>query len=67
MCDLCVDDEETRDGERARLINVSGRLRRLAMDYEGLAAGRIAPHGEDGRHVALRAKSLIKELFNDWI
>lgn len=67
MCDLCSRDQEELYRRRKHLIYVAGKLEELASDLRAMAAGRLKPHTEDARLVAIGARSVIRKLVADWL
>lgn len=67
MCDLCVNDPTLVACERARLRQVAQALDDLALDYKALAAGTLAPHGDEAKTMRQDAHVLIQHLVAEWL
>ena len=64
MCMLCGETAaQGREAERNR----ADALRRLAVYCEKLANGTIKPHSEDAKHIALLARSIVRDLVAEYI
>lgn len=61
MCELC----EPGGHEQAR--HTAERLRELAKDYEALAEGLIKPHTDRASKVGFAARSLVRQLVEEWV
>lgn len=68
MCSLCdTSDHEAVQKERDRLHALADRLRLLSHSMDSLASGRMKPHGAGASGLAAAARSVIRELVEDWV
>ena len=66
MCQLCGTKEE-RDQHREYLISFAMDLERMAATVRDLANGYIKPHSEYTHTTGPLARTIIRELVNDWM
>ena len=64
MCELCGIDRK-RGIERHKRIAVS--LEKLAFGYNKLAYGTIKPHTDAIKPIESLARSIVRELVEDWV
>lgn len=65
MCNLC--DPTTRDVEIRRANNLARMLETLANRYRNLANGVLVPHTDGFTQAEPLAKSVIRNLLEDWL
>lgn len=63
MCDLCSDYES---GKRKALF-VAEQLDRLSQAYRDMAYRKISPHGDAVKPIGALAKSIVRELVQEWV
>lgn len=64
MCDLCGENSQI-GRERAQAL--SEKLEKMAQYKRMLARGYLKPHTEDTKPIAPLAKSIIRELVEDYV
>lgn len=67
MCNLCSNDPNEREKARKYQEIIADDLERLAANYRDMAHGRIKPHTDAAKIVALRATSLVRHLVDEWV
>ncbi len=66
MCDLCSEGEERKKAQE-RYVNYSDQLLRLSRQFQSLASGRINPHSDEAKAIALGSRAVVRFLVEDWI
>lgn len=67
MCDLCSGTEEERNAARRKHVFYAEMMEALASDYRNFAKGEIMPHTDTASKVGDTARSLIRELVDEWV
>lgn len=67
MCQMCGDDEKSKRDYREGLRDRAVQLRGLANRIENYADGKILPHTQEARNLAIVATNAVKFLVEDWL
>ena len=67
MCNLCSSDIEEKAAAVKAHLFMADRLASLSGFYAHLARGSIDPHSDDAKKGGLVARSIIRELVEEWV
>ena len=67
MCGLCSNDFTERERERKKMLFQAEQLEKLASKYKDMAHGKIEAHGKTTVIVGVLAKSIVRELVEEWV
>ena len=67
MCDLCSPDKEKRYAAKFLMKCTADRLQALADEYRAMADGSITPHTDAAKPIGDKARTIIRELVDQFV
>lgn len=66
MCGLCSQQESQRKDARDEALRISHDLKQASDLYYAMAHGRLKPHTDEIKPLSMLAKTIVRELVNEW-